>query len=326
MQNDNLVFYETRNPKAKVTVFGVPIDLGKEGNGSDAAPDYLREQGLMQMFADIGFLGEDMGNLKCGQREDLEMGNPKTKYLKEIVRVSQETARITYQEVLAQNKAVVIGGDQAVSFGTIAGASAACDGDLGVIWIDVHADLMTHENTLSGNVHGMPASAAMGMGHPDLVNIFKPGAKVAKENFLFIGLKDLDQDEIDLIRSENLNAVTIMDISQKGFGHVTKAVDDLAKRVKNVWVCLDLDGIDKSDAPATIMGTKGSLNYREVTNLAKYVGRTCNVVGMDVSEIVPEMDVENKTAKLSLELIAYFLGVDYSWYARYMKKAAEALK
>lgn len=326
MENDNFVFYEKRNPKVKVTVFGVPIDLGKDGNGSNMAPDYLREQGLMQMFVDVGFLVEDMGNITCGEKAKLEIGNPKTKFLKEIVRVAQETARITYQEIAAQNKVVVIGGDQCVSFGTIAGASAACKGDLGVIWIDVHADIMTHENTLSGNVHGMPASAAMGMGHPDLVNIFQSGAKVAKENFLFIGLKDLDQDEINLIRTDNLNAITMMDVLQKGFGHITKAVDDLAKRVKNVWVCLDLDGIDKNDAPATLMGTNGSLNYREVTNLAKYIGRTCHVVGMDIAEIIPEMDVENKTAKLTMELTAYFLGVDYSWYAQYMKKAAAKLK
>ena len=326
MTNDNLVFYEKKDMPGKVTVFGVPVDLGKEGKGSDAAPDYLREQGLMRMFADLGFLTEDLGNIACGRREDLEMGHPKAKFLKEIVRVAQETAKITHQEILAQNEVVVIGGDQAVSFGTIAGASAACKGDLGVIWIDVHADIMTDENTLSGNVHGMPASAAMGMGHPDLVNIFRPGAKVAKENFLFIGLKDLDQDEINLIRSENLNAITMMDVLAKGFGCITKAVDDLNKRVKNVWVCLDMDGIDKNDSPATLMGTNGSLNYREVTNLAKYVGRKCHVVGMDVAELVPELDVQNKTAKLALEIISYFLGADYGWYAQYMKKAVLKLK
>lgn len=326
MINDNLIFYEKMNPKIKVTVFGVPIDLGKESNGNGSGPDYLREQGLMRMFVDIGFLVEDLGNITCGQRAELEVGNPKTNFLKEIVRVAQEIAKITYQEILAQNKVVVIGGDQSISFGTIAGASAACAGEFGVIWIDAHGDIMTHENTLSGNIHGMPAAAAMGIGHPDLVNIFKPGAKVAKENFLFIGLKDLDQDEVNLIRAENLNAITIMDILQKGFGHITQAIDDLNKRVKNVWVCLDLDVIDKNDAPATLMGTNGGLNYREITNLAKYIGRKCHVVGMDVAELAPEMDIQNKSAKLALELISYFLGADYSWYAQYMKKVSQALK
>lgn len=326
MINNNLVFYERMNPKIKVTVFGVPIDLGKESDSNSFGPDYLREQGLAKMFADVGFLMEDMGNIECGRRLELEMGNPKFKFLKEIIKVAHETARITYQEILAQNKVVAIGGDQSISFGTIAGASAACNGEFGVIWIDAHGDIMTHENTLSGNVHGMPAAAAMGIGHPDLVNIFKSGAKVAKENFLFIGLKDLDQDEINLIRSENLNIITIMDFLQNGFGCATDAIDALAKRVKKIWVCLDLDVIDKNDAPATLMGTNGSLNYREITNLAKYIGKKCNVVGLDVAELAPKMDIENKTAKLALELISYLLGADYGWYSQYMKKVSHALK
>ncbi len=326
MKNDNLVFYEKRDPKNKVAVFGVPIDLGKEGEGTGAGPDYLRDNGLMQMFSEVGFSADDLGNIDCKPSSELEMGNPKTKFLKEIVRVAYEIAKVVHHEILGDKKVVVIGGDQSISFGTIAGASEACNRELGVIWIDAHADIMTDKNTLSGNVHGMPAAAAMGIGHPELVNIFKSGAKVAKENFLFIGLKDLDQDEVNLIRSENLNVITVMDVLQNGFGNITKAIDDLNKRVKNVWVCLDLDAIDKNDAPASLMATNGGLNYREITNLAKYIGRKCNVLGMELSELAPDMDTENKSAKLSLELIAYFLGGDYSWYAQYMKEASERLK
>src|SRR3989338_6846100 len=119
MPNDNLIFYEKNNVKGKITVFGVPIDLGKNDNGSGTAPNYLRDNGLMKMFADVGFLVEDFGNIKCGQREELETGNPKAKFLKEIVRVSQEVAKITHQEILAQNEVVLIGGDQSVSLGAI---------------------------------------------------------------------------------------------------------------------------------------------------------------------------------------------------------------
>ncbi len=326
MQNDNLIFYDKMDPKNKVAFFGVPIDLGKEGEGTATAPDYLREQGLLKMFLESGFSAEDLGNINCLPSAELEVGNPKAKFLKEIVRVAHEIAKVTHHEILGDKKVVVIGGDQSISFGTIAGASEACSRELGVIWIDAHADIMTDKNTLSGNVHGMPAAAAMGFGHPDLVNIFKSGAKVAKENFLFIGLKDLDQEEVDLIRAENLNAITIMDVLQNGFGDITRAIDDLNKRVKNIWVCLDMDVIDKNDAPASLMGTRGGLNYREITNLAKYIGRKCNVLGMELSELVPNMDEQNKSAKLALELISYFLGADYSWYAQYMKKASEKLK
>lgn len=322
MSEDNLIFYEQNKRNDKVAFFGVPIDLGKDNHGSDSGPDYLRAQGLAQMFKDLGKEAEDLGNIKCGQSETAERGDPKIKYLKEIMRISQENAVLTHQELSAGKKVVVIGGDQSVSFGTVAGASAFCQGDLGLIWLDAHGDLMTHENTLSGNAHGMPAAVALGIGHPDLVNIFKAGVKIKPENFLAIGLKDLDQDEINLIREKNLSTVTVMDYLQKGFANITKRIDELAEKVKNVWVCLDLDVIDKDDAPATLMGTRGSLNYREITNLAKYIGKKCPVIGLDVAELAPAHDQNGKTAKLALELISYFLGADYSWYARYMKKAA----
>lgn len=130
------------------------------------------------------------------------IGDIKVKYLDEIVRVVEESAKIVKNEVEAGNKILVLGGDHSISIGNISGASVACEGDLGVVWIDAHGDMMTHENTLSGNIHGMPSSAIMGLGHKKLTDVLKPGAKIKTENIIYIGLKDLDQAEVDLIREK----------------------------------------------------------------------------------------------------------------------------
>ena len=53
---------------------------------------------------------------------------------------------------------------------------------------------------------------------------------------------------------------------------------------------------------------------------AEYIGKHCNVVGVDVVEYNPLQDIENKTAELGIELIARFLGKDYSWYSSYLNK------
>ena len=60
------------------------------------------------------------------------------------------------------------------------------------------------------------------------------------------------------------------------------------------------------------------LTYREIAVLAEYIGKKCNVVGVDVVEYNPLQDVNNKTAELGIELIARFLGKEYSWYANYL--------
>lgn len=318
-----MLFLENKPTKSSVSVLGIPIDIGKDNVGTDEGPDHLRKGGLKEMFNHIGIKFQDLGNVPCPTRELSQMGDKNVKYLKEIVQVAKETAAIVKTEVEKGNKVVALGGDHSLSLGTISGASAACSQDIGVIYIDAHGDMMTHENTISGNVHGMPTSALMGFGHPELTNILNSKVKVKPENFVFIGLKDLDQGEIDLIRKEKINAVTIMDIMQSGLGLAFEKIKALQSRVKNIWVSLDLDSIDSEFAPATPIINLGGLSYREIVNLSKYIGKVCNVVGMDVVELFPRQDREEKTTKLAISLVAHLLGAEYSWYTQYMDHEAK---
>lgn len=322
MSNDNLLFYEKRKLLGNVSVLGVPLDLGKDAFGTDLAPKYFRKYGLKEMCEGIGLFYKDLGDVECANKKSAAIGDRKAKYLDEIARVAEIAAHIVKDEIILGNKMMVLGGDHALSIGTISGASVACAGDLGVIWIDAHGDMMTHENTLSGNIHGMPSSAVMGLGHHRLVNVLKPGSKIKKENIVYVGLKDLDQGEVDLIRSEKLNAFTIMDIFRHGFEPVAQSIMELQKRVKNIWVSLDIDSIDTEYAPASLMATPGGLTQREAVNLTKFIGTMCKVVGFDLVELAPKLDEDGKTAKLAIELMSYLLGSEYGWYTQYMNKEA----
>ncbi|HSR89155.1 MAG TPA: arginase [Candidatus Udaeobacter sp.] len=323
MTSDNLKFYENRKLIGNVSVLSVPLDLGKDSIGTQLGPEYIKKCGLKEMCESIGLFYKDLGEVDCLERKLVPVGDAKVKYLDEISRVAEKTAMIVRDEINLGNKMMVLGGDHSLSIGTISGASVACDGDLGVIWIDAHGDMMTHENTLSGNIHGMPSAAVMGLGHHRLVDVLKPGAKIKKENIIYIGLKDLDQAEIDLIRSEKLNAFTIMDLVQNGFEPVMKSLLNLQKRVGNIWVSLDVDSIDAEFSPATPMATSGGLTRREVINLAKFIGRMDKVVGFDLVELAPELDKDNKTGNLVVELASNLLGSEYGWYTQYMKNEAE---
>lgn len=305
---------------------GVPIDLGKDGSGTALGPKYIRKAGLQEMCQEIGLQYKDLGDIKCVDRKSAKIGDPKVKYLEEIARVGKETAEIVNKEITSGNKMLVLGGDHSLAVGSISGASVACGGDLGVIWIDAHGDMMTDKNTLSGNVHGMPSSAVMGFGHPDLVNILQPGQKIKPENIVYIGLKDLDQGEIDLIREKKLTIFTIMDILENGWKDVYAGIADLQKRVGNIWVSLDLDSIDKEYAPATLMPNSGGLTQREIDNLTRFIGKACKIAGMDIVELAPKLDIDGKTCDLAVELAANLLGTEYGWYTQYMKKASGKIK
>jgi len=315
MNIDNLTFLENPTLKGSVSVLGIPVDIRQIGTAT--APNYIRNFGLLNALESIGLQIEDLGNISPSKKP-LVIGDKKVKYLQTVVSVVSQAAPLTADAVAKGNKVIALGGDHTAAIGVISGASAACKGDLGVIWFDTHGDANTPDTTISGNIHGMPAAVLLGLGHPQLTNIFQEGAKIKKEHMLHIGLKDLDLKEVELMRSEKLNVVTMLDITRYGFEFAIDKITALSNSVQNIWISLDVDVLDKTYSPGTDLATYGGLNYREIVNFAKFIGKTCPVIGMDVCEITPRLDVENKTANLAVEIITNLLGSERSWYTDYM--------
>lgn len=314
MERDTYSFYESTESGTPVTLLEVPLELGSDARGLAATPAYLRERGLERVFSTIG--------RELAHRVALSVPKPKLlagagtmKNAAEIVSVAKRAKLATMRAMRRGDTLVSIGGDHAAAFGTIAGALERHP-SLGLVYIDAHPDCTTDTTTLSGNVHGMVVSAALGEGSSELTELF--GTKLSPENTLHIGLKDFDQAEIAFMREHGMQAYTMLDIAREGLSPACAAIAALAARTEVLWVSMDLDSIDEAYAPGVAMSTPGGLTRREVLSLAHYIGRAARVVGMDIVEIQPDKDVDGKTAGLAFELIARFLGSEYSWYRDYM--------
>lgn len=301
-----------------VTLLGVPLDLGAKNLGVDIGPEAFRHQGIIDKLQHIGLQINDAGNITVRDRKELEVGNPRLRYLDEIVRVNEEVARQVETAIRRQSKIIVLGGDHSLNLGVMSGASAALNGQLGLIYFDAHGDMNTDQTTLTGNIHGMHLAAVMGFGAPQLTHLHQDTIKLDKENLLHIGGSDFDDAELDLIQTEGLQAFTLFDLLTKGMGELIKLIDDLTARVPHIWISLDLDSIDQIYAPGAGMPNAKGLSYREISTLAEYIGRKSKVAGIDVVEYNPLKDDKNKTAELGIELIAKFLGKNYSWYSNYL--------
>lgn len=312
------IFGMTQSSKTPAFLIGVPLDLGAENLGVDIGPDAFRYQKIVSKLTHAGFDIEDAGNITIKDRSQLNVGNPRLRYLDEIVGVNQKLAAQVEQAVQAGQVTIVLGGDHSVNLGAVAGASTAVDGDIGLIYFDAHGDMNTDETTLSGNIHGMHLASLMGFGAKELAEVHTAKVKLDKRNLLHIGGSDWDQAELDLIDREQLDAFTLFDILTKGLGQLVERIDALASRTPNIWVSLDLDAIDQIYAPGAGMPNAKGLTYREIATLAQYIGQHCNVIGVDIVEYNPLQDERNKTAELGIELVAGFLGKQYSWYANYM--------
>lgn len=312
----------------KSTLIGIPLDLGAENLGVDIGPNAFRYEKIVEKLAkagyengDQGFEITDLGNIECVERENLKVGNPKLKYLAEIVRVSEKSAKIVFDEVKKGQRVIALGGDHSINLGVVSGASAAVKGDLGLIYFDTHGDMNTEKTTISGNIHGMHLASLMGFGSKELTNVFQKKKKIKKENLLHIGASQLDMAEAEFIKREGLSCFTMFDLLSEGLKPLFGYLDKLNSQVKNIWVSLDLDAIDITYAPGAGMPTRGALTYREITTIAEYIGKHSNVLGVDVVEYNPLQDINGMTAELAIELIAKFFGSNYSWYSNYMNQS-----
>lgn len=303
-----------------INVLGVPLDLGAENLGVDMGCSAFRYQHLAEKLTGSGLTIHDLGNVTCTPREALLVGNPKLKYLDEISRVSEDTAKKVSSVVRKQEMILVLGGDHSISLGAVSGASVALKGDIGLIYFDAHGDMNTDKTTQTGNIHGMHLASLMGFGDKRLTEVAGKSVKITKKNLLHIGANDLDDGEKLLIKKEKLSCYQIFDVLSYGLAPLFDRIDALAKQVTHIWVSLDLDVIDSVYAPGAGMPNKAGLSYREITTIASFIGQHANVIGVDVVEYNPLQDIDGKTAELGIELIAKFFGHNYNWYTNYLKE------
>ncbi len=304
----------------KTCIIGSTLDLGAEELGVDKGPQAIRDRQLIDKLRGAGLDAVDMGDIVSTKRALLEPGDPQLPYMAEIASNCSQIASKVETCIKDGSKPVVIGGDHSVNLGAFSGAAAATSNAMGMIYIDAHGDMNTPQSSLSHNIHGMHLASLMGFGPAVMTNLYQPGTKLAKENLVHIAASDLDQAEIELIKQENLQAFTMLDLLKDGLGSLFSIIDNLCKRVDQIWVSVDLDAIDTVYAPGVGIPNQGGLTYREISAITGYIGQNCNVAGLDVVEYNPNFDQDHKTAELAIEIIAKILGTNYSWYTNYMAR------
>lgn len=292
----------------QITVIGVPMDLGADRRGVDMGPSAIRYANLQGKLQQIGFEVEDIGNLQVPTPETYEIGDTKLKYLREIVRVNEELAQTVTSVMEKGGFPLVLGGDHSIAIGTIAGVSRL-QKRTGVIWFDAHGDLNTAETSPSGNIHGMPLAASLGLGHPDLTNCAGEGPKVSPEHVALIGVRSLDEGEKRTIQENGIHVFTMHEIDRMGMAKVVEeALNIVTNGTDGVHLSLDLDGIDPNEAPGVGTPVAGGVTYRESHLALEIISQADVLTSAEFVEVNPILDVENKTAKVAVALIGSVFG------------------
>jgi arginase len=82
----------------------------------------------------------------------------------------------------------------------------------------------------------------------------------------------------------------------------------MAGRVEHLGISVDLDGLDPRFAPAVGTPVEGGLDAAELLDALRGLARDPRLVGLEIAEFNPCLDVEHKTRDLLVELVAIFAG------------------
>ena len=292
----------------QIDIIGVPIDLGADRRGVDMGPSAIRYAHLHQKLEELGYTLEDKGNIEAPILETCEITDPRLKYIDCIIPMGRRIAGAVATSMQSGRFPLVLGGDHSLSFGSIRGA--AKQRKLGVIWIDAHADFNTPETTPSGNIHGMPLAALCGLGDPRLVRLWDEELPVIDPGRVaIIGARDLDPGEKRNLREAGVMVQSMEQIDRDGMvAALEKAIQRVSREVDGIYLSLDMDALDPRHAPGVGTPVPGGLTYREAHLACEVVSETGKLIGMDLVEVNPILDVQNQTAILAVEFIRSALG------------------
>ncbi len=295
-----------------ISITNVHLDLGAGRRGTDMGPSAMHVAGLVPRLRGLGHRVVDVEPISVRSFESADGGDPRARFLPAIARTCSLLADRVEAEVEQHRFPLVLGGDHAQAIGTIGGMARAYRKRglrVGVIWVDAHTDMNTPDTSSSGNIHGMPLAALLGYGPPELVGLSGDEPALRPEDVAIIGVRDVDRSETSLVTRSGVRVYTMSELDERGTAVcVREAFERVLAHTAGVHLSFDLDGVDPQDAPGVGTPVPGGLTLRESHLICETAANTRRLLGMEMVELNPTLDVRNKTGELAVWLIQSALG------------------
>ncbi|MEI6810549.1 MAG: arginase [Candidatus Nomurabacteria bacterium] len=242
------------------------------------------------------------------------------KNIKDTLNISENIAKHVKNILEEENFPLVISGDHSSAIGAIAGIKMADKNKrVGVVWIDAHADLHSPYTTPSGNMHGMPVLASLGIDNFEMkvrdINeeIFNEWEKIKNiggifpkinfEDLFYVGLRDYEEQEKRLIDKYNLPVITSREITDFG---TEKVVDKILKTLSNcdyIYISFDVDSLDPSVSCGTGISIPNGLKEIEATEIILGLIKSEKICCFEITEVNPMLDKDKPMAKVAFNLL-----------------------
>ncbi|KAJ4288462.1 Arginase, catabolizes arginine to ornithine and urea [Kalmusia sp. IMI 367209] len=297
-----------QNPR-NVGIVAAGFSGGQTKPGVGAAPAAIIKDGglleeLRRLHIDITFdnIFHDYTHLKTAHDAD-HHGMKRPRFVSAATQCISEQV---YSHAVDGRLVLTLGGDHSIGIGSVTGIAKAARErfrhDVGVIWVDAHADINTPETSPSGNIHGMPVAFATRLARERADEPFgwiQEEHRVDTKKLVYIGIRDLDPSEKSHLRDNDIKAFTTRDIDRVGIAKVMEDTIAYLGHDTPLHLCFDIDAIDPASAPSTGVPVPGGLTRREGEYIAESVAATGMLIAVDLVEVNP--DVNSHGAQQTIE-------------------------
>jgi arginase len=275
-----------------IGLIGVPTSAGAFAPGQERAPEALRAAGLIELLRTAGLDVRDHGD-RAVWRWRPDRQSPSAQNAEQVATIVRETADRVAVAASAGELTLVLGGDCTVGVGTVAGhVRAAGSGRVGLLYVDLHADL---------NVPGSVREGAldwMGMAHmlgeegavPDLAEAGSRTPLLGPGQVLLFawGPDSATRREREAIERLGLRAVPVDEVAADPAAAARRARADLELRCDRLLVHFDVDTIDFTDTPLSEeTGRNQGLSYQSALAAVKVILESPKLAGLTVTELNP---------------------------------------
>ena len=279
---------------ADIAVYGVPFDEGSPFlAGSRMGPRSIREHSLRFAAPEAGFydpetertyLAYEMANRTIADVGDVDV------WPTDVKSTFDNTTDFTKAVVVRGALPVVLGGDHSVTYPIVRGYED--EEPLHVIHFDAHIDYAPFIHDLRfTNVHAFRHIAPM----EHVLSLAQVGIR---------SLRSAESEIHDSIGDGN-RVMTMGEFRATGPRGVAETVPQDAR----TYVSIDIDVLDLSLIPGCVSAEPNGMSYAELRDTLAAIAERCNVVGLDLVEVNPTLDVRTGTTSyLAAHTVLEFLG------------------
>ncbi|KRH99364.1 arginase [Curvibacter sp. PAE-UM] len=296
--------------KHEIELIGAPADAGAGVPGARLGPGALRGAGLAAALRALGWSMHDAGNLD-GPTPSVQTVADGYRNLAQVTAWNRTVHDAVTRALDRGRLPLLLGGDHSLAIGSISAVARHCRASgqpLRVLWFDAHADCNSRRTSPSANLHGMPVACLCGVGPMELCGLGGRVPALVSSELRLIGVRSVDPGEAQLVQRLGLQVSGMDTLRTEGADAVmAHALKDLPANA-HLHVSLDLDFLDPEVAPGTGTTVAGGASLEQARQCLQLIARCGRLGSLDVMELNPALDRDQRTTRHALDLIAALLG------------------